>query len=74
MCVTEPARGVAARAVSGRKDAVGHHRSSRRPIPWWLVLLGVAALGIRVPFTQQQVGDACGLSVVHVNRTLQELI
>lgn len=26
-----------------------------------------------LPFTQQNVADACGLSVVHVNRTLQEL-
>ncbi len=27
----------------------------------------------RLPLTQQNVADACGLSVVHVNRTLQEL-
>ena len=27
----------------------------------------------RVPFTQENLADACGLSVVHVNRTLQEL-
>lgn len=26
-----------------------------------------------LPFTQQNVADACGLSVVHVNRTVQEL-
>ncbi|HVX75143.1 MAG TPA: Crp/Fnr family transcriptional regulator [Bradyrhizobium sp.] len=26
-----------------------------------------------VPFTQQSLADACGLSTVHVNRTLQEL-
>lgn len=28
---------------------------------------------IGCPFTQQDVADACGLSVVHVNRTIQEL-
>ena len=27
----------------------------------------------RVPFTQENLADACGLSTVHVNRTLQEL-
>ncbi|MCK1368033.1 Crp/Fnr family transcriptional regulator [Bradyrhizobium sp. 62] len=27
----------------------------------------------RLPLTQQNVADACGLSIVHVNRTLQEL-
>jgi CRP-like cAMP-binding protein len=27
----------------------------------------------RVPFTQANLADACGLSTVHVNRTLQEL-
>jgi CRP-like cAMP-binding protein len=26
-----------------------------------------------LPFTQQNIADACGLSVVHVNRTIQEL-
>jgi CRP-like cAMP-binding protein len=26
-----------------------------------------------IPFTQQQMADACGLSVVHINRTIQEL-
>jgi len=26
-----------------------------------------------VPFTQRNMADACGLSIVHVNRTLQEL-
>jgi CRP-like cAMP-binding protein len=26
-----------------------------------------------LPFTQTELGDACGLSAVHVNRTLQEL-
>ncbi|WP_229195473.1 Crp/Fnr family transcriptional regulator [Bradyrhizobium acaciae] len=26
-----------------------------------------------VPFTQQDIADACGLSTVHVNRTIQEL-
>jgi CRP-like cAMP-binding protein len=28
---------------------------------------------IKLPFTQADVADACGLSVVHVNRTIQEL-
>jgi CRP-like cAMP-binding protein len=27
----------------------------------------------RVPFTQTDLGDACGLSTVHINRTLQDL-
>lgn len=27
----------------------------------------------QLPFTQKHVADACGLSIVHVNRTLQEL-
>lgn len=26
-----------------------------------------------LPFTQQDIADACGLSIVHVNRTIQEL-
>ena len=26
-----------------------------------------------LPFTQQNIADACGLSIVHVNRTIQEL-
>ncbi|MEZ2148213.1 Crp/Fnr family transcriptional regulator [Bradyrhizobium sp. DN5] len=27
----------------------------------------------QLPFTQKHVADACGISIVHVNRTLQEL-
>ena len=27
----------------------------------------------QLPFTQQDFADACGLSTVHVNRTIQEL-
>ncbi|QPF88344.1 winged helix-turn-helix domain-containing protein [Bradyrhizobium genosp. L] len=27
----------------------------------------------RLPFTQQDLADACGLSKVHINRTIQEL-
>ncbi|MET3997757.1 CRP-like cAMP-binding protein [Bradyrhizobium sp. S3.9.2] len=40
-----------------------------------LELIGALDNGssFRLPFTQQNVADACGLSVVHVNRTLQEL-
>ncbi|UPK36882.1 Crp/Fnr family transcriptional regulator [Bradyrhizobium sp. 186] len=30
-------------------------------------------LSFRLPLTQQDVADACGLSIVHVNRTIQEL-
>jgi CRP-like cAMP-binding protein len=39
-----------------------------------LNLVGLCDNGsFHLPFTQQDVADACGLSVVHVNRTLQEL-
>ncbi|MFL5240029.1 MAG: helix-turn-helix domain-containing protein [Rhizomicrobium sp.] len=27
----------------------------------------------RLPFTQQNLADACGLSAVHINRTVQDL-
>ncbi|MET4219932.1 CRP-like cAMP-binding protein [Bradyrhizobium sp. LB14.3] len=36
--------------------------------------VGLADNGsFRLPLTQQDVADACGLSIVHVNRTIQEL-
>jgi len=36
--------------------------------------VGLADNGsFRIPLTQQDVADACGLSIVHVNRTIQEL-
>ncbi|MCK1479723.1 winged helix-turn-helix domain-containing protein [Bradyrhizobium sp. 197] len=36
--------------------------------------VGLADSGsYRIPLTQQDVADACGLSVVHANRTIQEL-
>ncbi|MCK1392516.1 Crp/Fnr family transcriptional regulator [Bradyrhizobium sp. 1] len=39
-----------------------------------LELVGLLDNGsFHLPFTQQDIADACGLSVVHVNRTLQEL-
>lgn len=33
----------------------------------------VQAMGFRLPFTQEELGDALGLSTVHVNRVLQDL-
>ncbi|MGY4158227.1 CRP-like cAMP-binding protein [Bradyrhizobium sp. USDA 4461] len=39
-----------------------------------LELVGLLDNGrLHVPFTQQDIADACGLSTVHVNRTIQEL-
>jgi CRP-like cAMP-binding protein len=36
--------------------------------------VGLAREGrIELPFTQADIADACGLSIVHVNRTIQEL-
>jgi CRP-like cAMP-binding protein len=32
-----------------------------------------SAIRLELPFTQADIADACGLSIVHVNRTVQEL-
>ncbi len=56
-------------------------RSSRQRVAHFMLdllarleILGLAPLGtLRIPLTQQDIGDVLGLSTVHVNRTLQAL-
>jgi CRP-like cAMP-binding protein len=39
-----------------------------------LEMIGLVTDGcFQMPMTQRHVADACGLSIVHVNRTIQEL-
>jgi CRP-like cAMP-binding protein len=39
-----------------------------------LEIVGLAENGVfNLPFTQQDIANACGISAVHVNRTLQAL-
>jgi CRP-like cAMP-binding protein len=59
----------------GSRDAVGRVAHLLCEIAGRLELVGALEnpSSFRLPLTQQNVADACGLSVVHVNRTLQEL-
>ena len=59
----------------GSRPALGRIAHLLCEIAGRLELVGALENGsrFRLPFTQQNVADACGLSVVHVNRTLQEL-
>jgi CRP-like cAMP-binding protein len=59
----------------GSRVAIGRIAHLLCEIAGRLELVGALDNGssFLLPFTQQNVADACGLSVVHVNRTLQEL-
>ncbi len=67
-------------AITDRVISLGG-RSSRQRVAHFLLdllsrleALGQAAQGtLRLPLTQEDIGDALGLSTVHVNRTLQAL-
>lgn len=59
----------------GSRSALGRIAHLLCEIAARLELVGAVENGssFRLPFTQQNIADACGLSVVHVNRTIQEL-
>lgn len=58
----------------GQRDAVGRVAHLLSEIHMRLRLVGLAAPeGCEMPLTQAEIGDATGLSTVHVNRVLQEL-
>ncbi|WP_369721139.1 Crp/Fnr family transcriptional regulator [Bradyrhizobium sp. LLZ17] len=59
----------------GSRQALGRIAHLLCEIAGRLELVGALDHGssFHLPLTQQNVADACGLSVVHVNRTLQEL-
>lgn len=58
----------------GARQALGRVAHLLCELAIRLELVGLLDNGsIHLPFSQQDVADACGLSVVHVNRTLQEL-
>jgi CRP-like cAMP-binding protein len=59
----------------GSREALGRIAHLFCEIAARLELVGALENGgsFHLPLTQQNVADACGLSVVHVNRTLQEL-
>jgi CRP-like cAMP-binding protein len=58
----------------GARQALGRIAHLLCELAVRLELVGLLDNGsFHLPFTQQDVADACGLSIVHVNRTLQEL-
>jgi CRP-like cAMP-binding protein len=58
----------------GARQALGRIAHLLCELAIRLELVGLLDNGsFHLPFTQRDVADACGLSVVHVNRTLQEL-
>lgn len=58
----------------GQRDAVGRMTHLLCEIHMRLRLVGLAGPeGCEMPLTQAELGDASGLSTVHVNRVLQEL-
>ncbi|WP_314949965.1 Crp/Fnr family transcriptional regulator [Bradyrhizobium cosmicum] len=58
----------------GARQALGRIAHLLCELATRMELVGLLDNGsLHLPFTQQDVADACGLSVVHVNRTLQEL-
>jgi CRP-like cAMP-binding protein len=58
----------------GQRDAVGRVAHLLSEIHMRLRLVGLAGpAGCEMPLTQAELGDATGLSTVHVNRVLQEL-
>jgi CRP-like cAMP-binding protein len=58
----------------GSRQALGRVAHLLCELAARMSFVGLADNGnFRLPLTQQDVADACGLSVVHVNRTIQEL-
>ena len=58
----------------GARDAIARIAHLICEIEARLAAVGLVNAGtFNVPFTQRSLADACGLSTVHVNRTLQEL-
>lgn len=58
----------------GSRQALGRVAHLLCELTTRMEFVGLADNGnFRLPLTQQDVADACGLSVVHVNRTIQEL-
>jgi CRP-like cAMP-binding protein len=58
----------------GRQTAIERMCHLLLELKWRLHAVGlVRASAFALPLTQEAIGDAVGLSVVHVNRTLQEL-
>ncbi|MCK1719921.1 Crp/Fnr family transcriptional regulator [Bradyrhizobium sp. 141] len=58
----------------GSRQALGRVAHLLCELTTRMEFVGLADDGsFRLPLTQQDVADACGLSVVHVNRTIQEL-
>lgn len=58
----------------GGRQALGRIAHLLCELATRLELIGLLDNGsFHLPFTQQNIADACGLSSVHVNRTLQQL-
>lgn len=58
----------------GRASAYGRVANLLAELHWRLHVRGLAGeASFPMPLTQEQIADALGLSVVHVNRTLQQL-
>jgi len=58
----------------GRRSAYARIAHSLCEVWWRMEAAGLARDGsYELPMTQTEIGDAMGLSVVHVNRTLQQL-
>jgi CRP-like cAMP-binding protein len=58
----------------GARQALGRLAHLLCELTTRMEFVGLADNGsFRIPLTQQDVADACGLSIVHVNRTIQEL-
>ncbi|MCK1738398.1 Crp/Fnr family transcriptional regulator [Bradyrhizobium sp. 138] len=58
----------------GSRQALGRVAHLLCELTVRMEFVGLADSGsFRIPLTQQDVADACGLSVVHVNRTIQEI-
>jgi CRP-like cAMP-binding protein len=58
----------------GARQALGRLAHLLCELTTRMDFVGLADNGsYRIPLTQQDVADACGLSIVHVNRTIQEL-
>jgi CRP-like cAMP-binding protein len=61
-------------ASLGARDALGRVSHLLCELAFRLAAVGLVQDGaFELPFTQVDLADACGLSAVHVNRTLQEL-
>ncbi len=74
LCVAETV------AMTERVVSLGGHSSRQRVAHFLLDILGrleelgpVPSAALRLPLTQQDIGDALGLSTIHVSRTFQAL-